>query len=164
MDIDKFFQSKAFKGFILGVVIFLLILFIFKVGMVVGAKKAYFSCRWSDNYHRNFGGPKAGFLKGFGDKDFIEANGTVGQIIKQASSTLVIKGRGEIEKIILINDSTTIKSLEKTIQVNDLKVDDMVVVIGEPNNAGQIEAKLIRVMPKPPVGMEFDVLPRQFLR
>ncbi len=33
MDIDKFFQSKAFKGFIFGVAIFLLILLIFKVGM-----------------------------------------------------------------------------------------------------------------------------------
>ncbi len=161
MNIDKFFQSKIFKGFILGVAIFFLILFIFKVGMVVGAKKADFSCRWSDNYHRNFGGPKAGFLKGFGDKDFIEANGTVGQVIKiapstssgQVSSTLVIKGRGEIEKIVLINSNTTIKSLEKTIQASDLKVDDTVVIIGEPNNAGQIEAKLIRVMPKPPLGI-----------
>ncbi len=161
MNIDKFFQSKIFKGFILGVAIFFLILFIFKVGEIVGAKKADFSCRWSDNYHRNFGGPRAGFLKGFGDKDFIEANGTVGQVIKQASSTLVIKGRGEIEKVILINSDTTIKSLEKTIQAGDLKVDDMVVVIGEPNNSGQIEAKLIRVMPKPPMGMQLDVFPKR---
>jgi len=153
MDINKIFQSKFFKGFLFGIIGFLLLTFVFKVGEIVGMQKADFSCRWSDNYHRNFGGPKAGFLKGFGDKDFIEANGTVGQVIKVASSTVVIKGRGEIEKIVLINSNTTIKSLEKTIQASDLKVDDMVVVIGEPNNAGQIEAKLIRVMPKPPMGI-----------
>lgn len=147
MNTNKIFQSNLFKGFLFCLLGFLLLTFVFKVGEIVGAKKADFSCRWSDNYHRNFGGPRAGFLKGFGDKDFIEANGVVGQIIKIASSTIAIKGRGDIEKIVLINSNTTIKSLEKTIQASDLKVDDMVVVIGEPNNSGQISAKLIRVMP-----------------
>ncbi|MFH0740107.1 MAG: hypothetical protein V1819_03395 [bacterium] len=154
MNIDKIFQSKLFKGFLLGLLVFFLLGLVFKTGEMVGARKADFSCKWSDNYHKNFGGPKQGFMQGFRDRDFIEANGVVGQIIKIAPSAgsgqaiIAIKGRGDIEKIVLINASTTINSLNKAVQVSDLKVDDMVVVIGEPNNQGQISAKLIRIMPR----------------
>lgn len=139
---------NLYKIFLFGLLGFLLLTFVFKVGEIVGAKKADFSCRWSDNYHRNFGGPKQGFLQGFKDKDFIEANGVVGQIIKIASSTIAIKGRGDIEKIVLINQDTVIKKFQETVSPESLQTDDMVVVIGEPNNQGQISAKLIRVMKK----------------
>lgn len=147
MNIDKIFQSKTFKIILLAIAGLMIILLVFKTGMMVGFQKANFSCHWSDNYHRNFGGPRGGFPGGFGDRDFIEANGTVGQIIKIATSTLVIKGQRDIEKIVLIKDDTVIKQLKETITINELKIDDMVVVIGEPNNDGQIEAKLIRVIP-----------------
>lgn len=150
MDINKFFQSKAFKGVICGIAAFLILLFVLKVGMVIGTKKADFSCRWSDNYHRNFGGPKGGFLGGFGDNDFMDANGTFGQIIKIDGSTFVIKSRDNVEKIIQIKDNTVINRLKETVKPADLKNDDYVVVIGEPNDAGQIEARLIRVLPPPP--------------
>ena len=153
MNIDKFFQSKVFKGFILGLLSFLLLTFVFKVGEVVGIKKANFSCRWSDNYHQNFGGPKQGFMPGLRDKEFIEANGVVGNIMDTATSTITIKGRGDVEKIVLITQDTVIKRLQKTIFLTDLQVNEMVVVIGEGNNQGQIEAKLIRVMPNPPLGV-----------
>ena len=148
MNTDKIFQSNLFKIFLFGIASFLLLTFVFKVGEIVGIKKADFSCRWSDNYHRNFGGPKQGFLQGFRDKDFIEANGAVGQIIKIASLTIAIKGRGDIEKIVLINQDTVIKKFQETVSPESLQTDDMVVVIGEPNNQGQISAKLIRVMKK----------------
>jgi len=164
MNTDKIFQSKMFKWFFLGLLEFLLLIFVFKVGEIVGTKKADFSYKWSDNYHKNFGGPKQGFMQGFKDRDFIEANGVVGQIIKIASSTIAIKGRGDIEKIVLVTASTTINSLNEAVEASDLKTDDMVVVIGEPNAQGQIEAKLIRVMPKPPVGMRFDAIPKRILR
>lgn len=153
MDINKFLQSKMFKGIIFGIAAIAILLLVFKIGVVVGAHKANFSCQWSDNYHRNFGGPQAGFLRGFEDfrdKNFIEANGTFGQIIKIDNSTIVVKGRNDIEKIILVKDTTTVKRLQETIKINDLKIDDHVVIIGEPNNTGQIEAKLIRLMPVEP--------------
>ena len=148
MDTNKIFQSSWFKGFIFGLLGFLLLTIVFKVGEIVGAKRAYFSCQWSDNYHQNFAGPKKGFIQGFGDKDFIEANGVVGQIIDVASSTITIKGRGDIEKIVLIKQDTIIKRFQETIILENLQTDEMVVVIGEPNSQGQLEAKLIRVMPK----------------
>ena len=33
--------------------------------------------------------------------------------------------------------------------IKDLKIDDFVVVIGTPDEQGQIEAKFIRIMPSP---------------
>lgn len=150
MDINKILQSKTFAGIMIAIIALAILLLGFKLGTVVGARKADFSCRWSDNYHQNFGGPQKGFLQGLGDKDFIEANGTFGQIIKIDGSTLVVKGRNDMEKVVLVNDATVIKSFQDTIKAADLKVDSLVVIIGEPNAAGQIEAKLIRVMPPLP--------------
>ena len=152
MDFNKIFQSKLFKGSLLGIAGLIILLLIFKAGMMVGIKKADFSCRWSDNYHRNFGGPKGGFWGGFGDRDFMDANGTFGQIIKIEGNLLTIKGNQNTEKVILLNESTVIKSMQDTIKATDLKVDDNIVVIGEPNQAGQIAAKLIRIVPLPPIG------------
>lgn len=156
MDIDKIFQSKLFKGLVLGILILITILLILKIGMFIGARKAGFSRNWSDNYHQNFGGPKGGFMMGFGDKDFMEASGIFGQIIKidfstgeNKTATIVIKGRDDVERIILADNKTIVRSLRETIGTTNLKVDDYVIVIGEPNSDGQIEAKFIRVMPAP---------------
>lgn len=149
MDINKIFQSKIFQGVILGIAGLAVVLFIFKAGMFVGERKANFSCRWSDNYHRNFGGPRGGFAPGFGDRDFLDANGTFGKIIKIDGQQIIVGGANNAEKVILVDEKTVIRSLRETIKISDLKVDDTVVVVGEPNNVGQIEAKLIRVMPNP---------------
>lgn len=153
MNFNQFFRSKIFKIILLTIGLLIIILLIFQAGMLVGFKKAGFSYRWGENYHRNFAGPRGGFLRGFADKDFIEAHGVFGSIIKIDGSTLVIKGERDIEKIILLKDDTVIKYFQDTIKPGDLKVDDHIVVIGSPNEAGQIEAKLIRVLPPPSSGM-----------
>ncbi|MDD5043164.1 MAG: hypothetical protein PHD51_00645 [Patescibacteria group bacterium] len=168
MDINKFFQSKAFQYSFFAILALLILLAAFKAGTMVGFRKADFFCRWSDNYHQNFGGPRGGFGMGWSDKDFIEANGTFGQIIKidagtepERIATLVIKGRGDVEKIILINGETVIKSLKETIQPAELKINDFLVAIGEPNDTGQIAAKLIRIMPTPPAERPLDIFPNK---
>jgi hypothetical protein len=149
MDFNKYLQSKTFKRALVAIGALIVLLFVFKTGEFVGYRKANFSYRWGENYHRNFAGPRSGFLenfgRGFGDKDFINAHGTFGSIIKIDGSTLVVKGRDDVEKTILISDKTTITSRRETIKPSDLKVDDRVVIIGSPNEQGQIEAKLIRV-------------------
>lgn len=150
MNLDKIFQSKLFRGVVLGILALLVVLFILKVGMFIGIKKADFSHKWSDNYHMNFGGPRNGFMEGIGDRDFMDANGVFGRIIKIENQNVTINGRDNVEKIITINDQTIIKRFMDTIKITDLKIDESIVVIGEPNSVGQIEAKLIRVMPQQP--------------
>ena len=122
---------------------------IFGAGMSVGGMKVKFSYRWAESYHKNFAGPRGGFL---GDwrrmpllpGDFIEGHGAFGEIIELKDNGFVVKGRGDIEKIIIITEDTIIKEGMKTVKDN-LKVGDRVVIIGSPNEEGQIEAELIRV-------------------
>lgn len=157
MDFNKIFQSKVFKGILGGILAFIALLLVFKAGTIVGFRKAGFSYQWGENYHRNFAGPRGGLFQDFSGRDFIDAHGVFGQIMKidpstgsGQAATLVIKGRDDVEKIVLVKDDTVIRRLMETVKPSDLKVDDFIVVIGEPNNNGQIEAKFIRVLPSPP--------------
>jgi hypothetical protein len=152
MNQEKQKNRDTLKLIIIGLAGFAVLILIFGAGMFVGAMKAKFSYRWAENYHKNFAGPRAGF---FGDwrkfppfpGDFIESHGTFGEIIKIDNNNLVVKGREDIEKIVLVNEKTVIKSGFKDIKISDLKVGDRIVIIGSPNEQGQIEAKLIRVFP-----------------
>jgi len=150
MEEEKQKNRDILKWIIIGLAGFVVVVLIFGAGMFVGAMKANFSYRWAEQYHKNFAGPQAGF---FGDwrmppfSDFIEGHGTVGEIIKIEGNNLIVKGRENIEKIVLVNEKTVIKSGFKDIKISDLKVGDMIVIIGSPNEQGQIEAKLIRVFP-----------------
>ncbi|MFA5747205.1 MAG: hypothetical protein WC926_03985 [Candidatus Paceibacterota bacterium] len=145
-----------FKIFFLVIIGLMILLSVFKLGIVVGEKKADFTRQWSDNYHMNFAGPKEGFFKNLGDKDLIEASGTFGQIIKMDGSTIVVKGQNDVEKTVIAGEGIQIKRFNEDVGITDLKVDDRVVIIGEPNESGQIEAKFIRIMPPPPEGGSFN--------
>jgi hypothetical protein len=119
----------------------------------VGAKKADFSFRWADEYHRNFAGPQGGFFGDFMgmEKEFINTNGTFGEIIKIDNASLTVKDKNNVEKIVLVSDKTSIVKQRGDLKLSDLKVGDNIIVIGDPTNNGQIEARLIRIMPPPPV-------------
>lgn len=152
MEKNNILDSKLFRAIILGIAGIIILVFVFGLGVFVGTKKADFSFRWADEYHRNFGGPQGGF---FGDfmgtsKEFANANGVFGQIIKIDSGSLTVKDKANAEKIILVSDETSILYQKKNMKLSDLKLNDNIVVIGEPNNSGQIEAELIRVMPPKP--------------
>lgn len=154
MSINKIFQSKIFQGIIIGLGILVVLMLIFKAGLMIGAKKADFSHRFSDNYRRNFigpaGNPQNGFFKELDEKNFMNPHGVDGQIIKIDNEELVIKDRDNVEKMVLLNDKTVINRFRDTIKPDELKVDEYVIVLGEPNDQGEIVAKLIRLMPAPP--------------
>lgn len=150
---NKFFQSKAFKVIIIVIGVLIVLMLVFKLGMVIGSGKERFLRRWSENYPCNFfGGPPGGFPRprDFAGPNFnneIKAYGVFGKIIKIELPTLVIKGEKDVEKIVLLKDDTIIERFREKISSKELKVDDNVVIIGSPNEQGQIEAKMIRVMP-----------------
>jgi len=152
MDYYKLFQSRAFKGVLYGIAAFLILMFVLRIGMFLGFRKANFSYRWGENYHNNFAGPRGGFFKDFAGHDFIEANGIIGRVIKLDRESFVVSGRDNAEKVILVNRETTIVRFKDKIKTSDLKINEEVVIIGEPNRAGQIEAKLVRVLPAFPPG------------
>lgn len=159
MDFNNFFQSKTFKIIFVAIGGAIVSLLIFQAGAFMGFKKANFSYRWAENYHQNFGGPRQGFFEDFKGRDFIDAHGVFGQIIKIDDLTVVIKGRDDVEKIVSVKDNTVIERFRDAIKITDLKIDDYIIVIGEPNDVGQIEAKFIRLMPIPSKETSFKPLP-----
>ncbi len=150
MNIKEIIQSKPYMTVALSISVVAVICLVFGGGMYIGYRKARFSYQWGENYHMNFGGPRGGFMRDFSGKDLINANGVAGQILKIDGSTLVIKGRDNVEKIVVVKDDTVINRFNEVVKLSDLKIDDLIVVIGEPNNNGQIEAKFIRTLPPRP--------------
>ena len=157
-DKQKKRNPDILRWIIFGLLGFIIILLIFSIGMQVGGAKARFSYKWADNYHKNFAGPRTGFLsnwRSFPHGDFIGGHGAFGEIIElSATSTdfgfgqtlsFVLRGRSDVEKIIVINENTIVKKGRATIMGDELKVGDNVTIIGSPNKEGQIEAKLIRI-------------------
>jgi hypothetical protein len=153
MDINKFLQSKGFKIAAIAIGCFAVLLLVFGLGVFVGEKKAYFSFRWAEQYHKNFAGPAGGFFQEFTrpGEEFLESNGTIGQVIQINENQIVIKGKNDIERVVNIGDKTIIKYQNQNISISDLKTEDSVVIIGNPNEDGQLEAVLIRVMPSPEI-------------
>jgi len=153
MDFNSFFQSKGFKITTWALAGLVVLLLVFRLGIAVGYKKAGFSYRWGENYHRNFGGPRGGFAGDFFDeRTFIESHGVFGEVVSVDGNTIVVKGRDNVEKIVQVKDDTVVIRFREEITAADLKPSDSIVVIGDPNDAGQIEAKLIRLMPARPAG------------
>jgi hypothetical protein len=148
-EIKKLLESKFLKIliYILGVLI--IVVLIFQAGFYAGFRKASFGREWGNHYFENFG-PRhdRGGMPIM--MEFPNPNGANGKIIKIELPTIIVQDRDNTEKVVLLEDDTKIISQKQDISVKDLKIDDFVVIIGNPNNKGQIEAKLIRIMPVPP--------------
>jgi hypothetical protein len=154
INIKNFLSQLSFKGWKTAVYLvggFLFFVFVFQLGVVVGYKKASFSYRLGEEYHRSFNGPKSGMMpRDLGPQPFFEAHGAIGKIINLDLPTLVVQSPDGSEKLISITSSTIVRQFRDDLKISDLKLDDIVVVVGAPNEEGRVEAKLIRVMPPIP--------------
>lgn len=151
--IEKFFQSKKLR-ILIGVLFVLgIILFIFQAGVFVGYKKALFSGRLGDNYYRGLeGGEENGNMNflDFNAGNLPSANGASGSILKISLPNILIADKDGVEKTILVTDDTIFREFRNDISATDLKIGDLVVVVGSPNDNGEIQANLVRVLPPPP--------------
>lgn len=160
---EKVVKSGYFKWTLAAIAALIVLLGVFRLGMVVGFKKANFAYGWDESYPRNFGGPRPGMMLGsfgrtkkgpgnfgpFNDGRFMmNPHGAAGKIIKVASSTFAIKGEDNIEKTVIVSKDTSIVERRQNLPFSDLKVGDEVTVLGSPNEEGQINAKLIRLFDK----------------
>jgi hypothetical protein len=145
-EIKKVFESRVSTRVLIGIGTVIVALLIFSAGIAVGFHKASFGRAWGENYERNFGTrPDHPAL---GEDNFPNAHGAVGKIIKIELPTIIVQdNKDNTEKVVLIKSDTQIQKMMTSIKMNDLSINDFVVVIGSPNNQGQIEAKFIRVMP-----------------
>ncbi|MFA6227421.1 MAG: hypothetical protein WC631_03020 [Candidatus Paceibacterota bacterium] len=141
-------ESKVKKVvFILGC--FVAALIIFQVGMFVGFKKASFSFRMGEQYYRQMNGRPDDIFMGMNRGDFGNSHGAIGEIVSINLPLFVVADKDGVEKTIVIGTSTDIRQFRDSIEADDLKINNIVTVIGNPNENAEVEAKLIRVMPDP---------------
>lgn len=151
MKFKNFLQSDKTKHILLGILITVIALLIFQAGVFVGYKKASFSFRAGDNFYRTFG--EHGFqqkLPGMGMMDPTNAHGTIGTVASILLPKVIIADRDGVEKTVLVDNKTDLRRFRDSIKPEDLKTGEMIMVIGEPNDNGQIEARLVRIMPPSP--------------
>ena len=139
----NFFQSKIFKWIIIGVAELILLIGAFGLGMKVAFHKARFTDSWMRNYRQNFMKPMRG-MPMRPNEHFFSAHGVFGSILTVEKDSLTVKDEEDNEKTVLITPSTSIRLNLEDLKIEDLKSGQVVVVIGAPNDQGQIEAKFIR--------------------
>ncbi|MFA6999586.1 MAG: hypothetical protein WC241_00545 [Candidatus Paceibacterota bacterium] len=156
--LNKIVESKNFRKiiYILGTVFILAL--VFQAGMMVGFRKASFVRDWGNNYERNFGPNREipRFLRD-GMRDIPNANGAIGKIIKVEFPNITVLDKDQTEKVVIIKDDTSILERKEILTKDSLTVDKFIIVIGSPNGQGQIEAKLIRIMPNPEGMMKLNM-------
>ena len=138
-------HSKIFKFAVALLAELIILIGVFSLGMSVGFRKAGFTYSWSQNYPNNFGGRQV-LVAPPPSGAFFNPHGLDGTILNFDKNTLVLKDEDSTEKTVLISPQTSIRLNFQNLKPTDLKAGEEIVVIGEPNPQGQIEAKLIRVL------------------
>ena len=150
---NNFLRSRWFALALKIFIALVAALLIFQLGMYVGFRKANYSFGWGDNYHRTFGGPAGGFMRGFEGSDFVNGHGTAGTIASISDDGIIIKGGDGVEKMVTVSAKTSIIKGRTALKMSDLRIDDTVTVIGQPASDGTVNAEIIRVfgaVPPPP--------------
>jgi hypothetical protein len=156
--IKKFLESKSYVKFMYIIGGFFILVFVFQIGMFAGYRKASFSRDWGNNYERNFGPNRPGpqiIKDNFGNLP--NAHGAIGKIIKIEFPNIFVLDKDQTEKILIVDDNTNILERNEKVTSDSLAVDKYIVVIGTPNDSGQIEAKLIRIIPTPGEMMKINM-------
>ena len=144
--LNKFFTSGTIPKVITILVIILVFLLIFQAGFVVGFRKAAFSFNWNKNYMMNGHDPRSIMAPFMYDRDGINPHGAVGEIISINLPSILVKRTSGTEEVINIGPKTDIRSMRQIASTSDLTLHKQVIVIGEANSNGQIDATLIRIL------------------
>ena len=152
---QELFKAKWFQYSLAVLGLLIIVIWSFTVGVGVGERKARHFSNWAQNYDRMFDPrhddrkpqqPPPGPMGNLPD-----AHGAFGKILSVSGSSIVIQGKDNLEQNILVTSSTEIRYGRERGTLQDLKPDTDAAVFGAPNNQGQIEARLIRLMgPLPP--------------
>jgi hypothetical protein len=150
MDSKNIHESKTVRTVVITISIVIIMLILLFVGMNIGTHRARFAGQFGQNYERNFMGPRGGMMGGFFDNERLPGgHGVIGEILSINLPQIIITGPDNLEKTVLVSTSTVIRQFQTNITSSELKIGDFVVIIGNPNNNGQVEARLVRVMPSP---------------
>ena len=163
-------------GILIGSGVAVVLLGAFGLGVKVGASKAAFSKHIGSGHNglsergsvgrghdrgsggkmgqRGRGGLKGkggsgrfdGRKRGGGKQRFSGGHGVAGEITDVSGDVVLIEDRAGNEKTVKISERTKVLKGGSVIDSGDIDTGDPVVVLGEPNDAGEIDAKLIKIL------------------
>ena len=146
----EFLSSKKYTPFIKILGLLLAVLVIFWAGMIVGYHKAQFSAHMGDRYYNAFGKhphSPLNMMGGVDADDLVSGHGAVGKIISVNLPNVIVSDNNGVEKNVIIDNETSLKSGRESVASTSLTVNKFIVVIGAPDETGRITAKLVRIMP-----------------
>lgn len=140
------------RTILIGLGLLLIMFTVFQAGVFIGFHKASFGRAWGERYTNNFDPRARDELVHMPRPDqFASGHGAVGKIISATETSLVIDGPDHLEKTISLSPESAIRKFKETASLSDLVPGTFVVVIGEPDTSGTINAKLVRILPPPPI-------------
>ncbi len=146
---SEFIKSRLVRTILIALGSLVILSGVFALGARMGQRQERHFTRWSEGYDRMFGRPGPGGLPP-GRPMFPMEHAIFGKVISMSTSTMVVQGKEGIEQSVTMASSTEIRAGRETIAIKDIKPDAEVAIFGAPNEQGQIEARLIRVMPAQP--------------
>ena len=147
---SNFLKSRLFRILLACLGALILIVGSFSLGVNVGERKARHLSGWAENYGRMF--PMRRDFPGdmpFAPPPMSESHGVFGKVLSVSDQTVVVQGQDGVEQNVLMTSSTEIRIGRDQAKASDIKPDEDASVFGTPNDKGQIEARLIRLMPRP---------------
>ncbi len=117
-DVKKVFASTALFKVLSALGVIIVLLVVFSLGVAVGSHKTLQS-----------------------------VHGIQGRILKIELPDIVVLGRDQMEKAISIESDTKIEERGRIVEPSSLAVGSFIIVIGSPDEAGVIKARLIRIIP-----------------
>jgi hypothetical protein len=145
--IKSLYSSKPLRISLYIIGVLFVLGFVFQLGTLIGYHRGNFGRDFGNHYERNLGFERGDSVRGMMRGNFPTAHGSFGKVLSVNFPNFVISDKDGTEKSILISDTTIIRSGLDNASSSIIKINDTVVVLGEPNTNGQIDAKLIRVMP-----------------
>lgn len=112
-------------------------LFIFELGAFVGYHRAQFSYRGGERYAVMMSGSPI--------------HGAAGRIVSVSMPSFVVVGPDNVEKTVTVNGKTMITRMRGQASTSAIQPDEFTVVLGDPDDAGFINARFIRLMPTQPL-------------
>jgi len=137
-------ENKKLYGVLVWVIIallgFILILLIFKTGMMIGGSKSHFSSCKANYSHKNFSGHMGGKLGIWKKSSFLSYQA----VVSLTESGFVAKGSdGEEQTVVITEDTKIIKGKGET--ENGVSVGDKVYVDGSSDEGGQVVADTVKI-------------------
>jgi len=146
MNTTQFLKSPKVKAIAYLLAIFLGVVLIFEAGVAVGYHRAQFSERWSAGFARDSRDPGSFFAVFQHDPDEPNPHGTIGQVVSVHMPEVLVKGQSSPEQIVIVGPRTQVRLFRGNGTSTDIQSGQQVIVIGEPDDQGQIQASFIRIL------------------